>query len=239
MVLLKEACYVIMTEFMILVPGVSHVILCSRITHPIRVPFCIISSLFVLLDTFFLFFTVFRDPGRMNKNFTSEDPQAVVQISNQTFTLKSCTTCKTLKDLRTHHCKVCDYCVDRLDHHCPWVANCIGRNNHRTFILLLTCTSLNSVYMIIANSFELTLLDPPPGKYGGEAVLIIYSIVLGWSIISLLFYQLCLIMKNRTTHEHRRKLFKANPFDYGAFKNCKVFWSMKRDFAVPLTLNRT
>lgn len=239
MVLLKEACYVILTEFMILVPGIAHVVLCSRITHVIRIPFCVISGVFVLLDSFFLFFTVFKDPGRLPKNFTSEEPQVIVEISDQKFTLKSCITCKTLKELRTHHCKVCDYCIDRLDHHCPWVANCIGRKNHRSFILLLTCTSFHSIYMIISNSIELSILDPPPGGYGGEVILIIYSVVLGWSLLSLLFYQLCLILKNQTTHEHRRKLFSTNPFNYGLMKNCAAFWTMKKDNFVPVANNRT
>lgn len=225
----KEIGYVILAEMLILVPSISHIILSSRITSPMRIPLSIISAVFGFIDTFLLLYTSFKNPGRCSKCFTSEEQPGIVELGQETFSLKVCPTCKTLKDLRTHHCKVCDFCVDRLDHHCPWVANCIGRHNHRQFVLLLIFTTLHSCYLLIVNSLEMAFLDPPPGNYGGEIILIIISVVLGWSLASLLGYQLYLISKNMTTHEHRRKLFKKNPFSTTFCSNCMAFWKMTKE----------
>ena len=224
----NEILYVLLAELLIIAPNCAHIALSSFITHPIRKPLCIISSLFLIIDSFFLLLTVFKDPGRLPRNFTTVDSPVVIQIKDQTFTMKPCITCKSLKDLRTHHCKICDYCVDRLDHHCPWVANCIGKRNHREFILLLISATINTLYMLIANSVEMTILHPPPGDFGGEIILVIYSIVFGWSVGSLLGYQLFLVGNNMTTHEHRRKLFSKNPFHVSFWRNCLSFWKMEK-----------
>ena len=55
------------------------------------------------------------------------------------------------------------------------------------------------------------------------------SVVFGWSIASLLGYQSYLIAKNQTTHEHRRRLFKVNPFYMSITKNCLAFWKMDKE----------
>ena len=225
----KELIYVLLAELFILIPSTAHIILCSHITTSLRIPFCVLSGLFAVIDSYFLLSTALRNPGYLPKCYTTIDLPIVVEVKNQTFTLKPCDTCKTLKDLRTHHCKVCDFCVDRLDHHCPWVANCIGRRNHRHFMLLLISTTLHCIYLFIGNVIEVSILHPPPGHYGGEAILIIISVVLGWSLGSLLCYQSYLVASNQTTHESRRKLFKTNPFYSSLFRNCVSFWKMSKD----------
>lgn len=223
----QEIFYVILAELFILVPSTAHIALSSRITHPIRLPFCVISGFFMIINSYFLLSTTLRDPGRLAKNFTTEDQPSTVEVNGQVFNTKVCPTCKIVKSLRTHHCKVCDCCVDRLDHHCPWVGNCVGRRNHRSFMLLLIFTTLHAGFMLAANIAEASILTPPPGGYGGEAILIIFSVVLGWSIASILGYQVFLVVKGKTTHEHRRKTFDKNPFDQGPWRNCLTFWTMK------------
>lgn len=225
----KEIFYVLVAEMLIIAPSTAHILLSSHITSPLKVPFCVISAFFILSDSYFLLSTALKNPGRLTKSYTTIDLPVVITIKDQTFTLKPCDTCKTTKDLRTHHCKVCDVCVDRLDHHCPWVANCIGLRNHRNFILLLISATLHCIYLFIANVLEIVLLHPPPGHYGGEIILLILSLVLGWSLASLLGYQSYLIAKNQTTHENRRRLFKTNPFASSTFTNCKRFWKMTKE----------
>jgi DHHC palmitoyltransferase len=224
-----EIFYVLFAEILIVVPSTVHIILSTYITSDMRIPLYILSGIFPCIDTYFLLSTAIRNPGRLPKNYTSYDVPTVIEIKGQTFTMYPCTTCKVTKDLRTHHCKICDYCVDRLDHHCPWVANCIGRRNHRQFILLLIFSFLHCFYLFTVNLIELIALQPPPGHYGGEIIIIIISLVLGWSLGSLLSYQLFLIINNQTTHENRRKLFKSNPFYISVWLNCYSFWKMKKE----------
>jgi hypothetical protein len=227
MCITNEVLYALLAEILILAPNCAHIGLSSQIDSTMRLPLCLVSAVFLVFNSFFLIATIFKDPGKMPKNYSTFDEPVVVKIGEQTFTMKPCTTCKSLKNLRTHHCKVCDYCVDRLDHHCPWVANCIGRGNHRLFLMLLICCTLNAVYMLVVNVVEMGMLKPPPGKFGGEIILVVYSVVMGWSVGSLLAYQLFLVCKNLTTHEHRRRLFSNNPFASGVWKNCAAFWKME------------
>jgi Uncharacterized protein containing DHHC-type Zn finger len=115
----KEVFYVLFAELLILIPSITHIILCSHITTSLRIPFCLLSGLFALIDTYFLLSTFLKNPGRFPKNYTTIEVPVVVELKGQTFTLMPCMTCKTIKFLRSHHCKICDFCVDRLDHHCP------------------------------------------------------------------------------------------------------------------------
>lgn len=55
---------------------------------------------------------------------------------------KWCSTCKTWRPPRAHHCRICNRCYERFDHHCPCMGTCIARGNHRFFILFLLAAGL-------------------------------------------------------------------------------------------------
>jgi len=62
-----------------------------------------------------------------------------------------CVVCRTVREMRSHHCKECGRCVRRLDHHCPWIDNCVGLGNQRSFYcfivsLLVTIASYYRVF---------------------------------------------------------------------------------------------
>ncbi|CAG9330998.1 unnamed protein product [Blepharisma stoltei] len=227
----NESIYLGIAILFITAPNIAHIILSALLEDSFAIPYLIITCSFFCLNIFLLFKTSCSNPGYLSKNSSlPEETTGVIEINGITVRLKLCNTCNILKPPRVHHCKVCDFCVDRQDHHCPWVANCIGRKNHREFVMLLLFSTLESAYLIVAELCVAIITDDPPGRYAGEIILIVYGAIMFWSVGGLLLYQLYLIFLNKTTHEHRRRIFgNDNPFKYGCCKNLLLFCSMKAE----------
>lgn len=207
---------------------------------PLQLIECIISPLLAALTSLALFKVSRTDPGFLPvsdkpphpSSLQGEDPGPHAMIKGVKTSLKFCTTCNTFRLPRSHHCRECNRCVRRLDHHCPWVRNCIGKLNHGFFVIFLL---LSNVYGCFIMATCLAALADDVTIYG-EILIVVLTGIMVWSLGGLTVYQLYLICKNMTTHEHLRRLFKAgNPYDERCKTNCWYFWKRgNEDFDICL-----
>lgn len=59
-----------------------------------------------------------------------------------------CEYCDKTVLRESKHCKRCDRCVRGFDHHCRFVNQCVGARNYRSFIVLVTLSSLDLAFML-------------------------------------------------------------------------------------------
>ncbi|PVU87475.1 hypothetical protein BB561_006312 [Smittium simulii] len=130
--------------------------------------------------------------------------------------LKYCETCKIYRPPRSTHCRLCDNCVEVEDHHCVWLNNCIGKRNYRYFYCFLLSTTLLCIFVLGFSLYHLLYisanLDQSSSSKFLQAIklspmsfaLFIYTIMFGWTILSLVIYHTYLVLFNMTTHEHIR-----------------------------------
>lgn len=50
--------------------------------------------------------------------------------------------CEFLMPYRARYCKTCEAVVAKFDHHCFWIGGCVGELNHRSFLLMLLCMTV-------------------------------------------------------------------------------------------------
>jgi len=126
------------------------------------------------------------------------------------FGLSQWNLCKICNGLvlppRAQHCKALNRCVSRYDHYCPWAGNAIGQNNYRFYILLLTYgvlavggvalgTSSTILWCFTSNCDDgllITILT---------MILLVVSIVIGYSLFNLWYFHMLLLRCNFTTKE--------------------------------------
>ena len=134
-------------------------------------------------------------------------------INEKTNKLSYCKTCNILRPPRAYHCPDCGICVEVHDHHCPWVGTCVGYRNHRYFVLFLFWTGTHAlVTFIICLSLFLgnpsTNMDDPVLMIA--KAIIVYTGCIALTLYGFLWYQLCLVVKNRSSNESLREKWNGN-----------------------------
>jgi len=107
---------------------------------------------------------------------------------------------------RAQHCKALNRCVSRYDHYCPWAGNAIGQNNYRFYILLLTYGVLAVGGVALGTSSTILLCFTSNCDDGLlitilTMILLVVSIVIGYSLFNLWYFHMLLLRCNFTTKE--------------------------------------
>ena len=124
-----------------------------------------------------------------------------------------------------------------MDHHCWWLGNCVGFGNHRAFLGYLLCQALLILSFGVLVAHGASMSPSPLGAIPvlsglGAACCVLMSSVLGLLSLSLLLFQIGLVLRGETTWEHLRrekinaaaKLPKGlRPYDRGPLQNCLTF----------------
>ncbi len=181
----------------------------------------------------------FLDPGYMPigpDEFVAESAQPA--LHEALLDTPRCVHCQARQPPRTKHCHDCGRCVRRMDHHCWWLGNCVGYNNHRLFIgyLAAQTTLLGWAAWLAAAAFgspSAARAAPVAGvSSGAAAVCVGFCAILGVLSLTLLVFQLMLVLRGETTWEHLRRerinfaeSLPANhrPYDNGPLPNVLSF----------------
>lgn len=142
----------------------------------------------------------------------------LLQLKKQTY----CFICDMVKPVRTHHCKTCKKCVQRMDHHCPWTGNCVGVDNVRYFIQFLFYASF-TLFVLYGVSLFVYAFSKVRADEVSDLVIkanCIFSMVIGFAIGYLFFYQIKNSFINLTTVEDNiENVSSIKPFDLGKREN--------------------
>mmetsp|Transcript_35849 Transcript_35849/g.82293 ORF Transcript_35849/g.82293 Transcript_35849/m.82293 type:complete len:391 (+) Transcript_35849:66-1238(+) len=163
-----------------------------------------------------------------------------VLLAGRLTKLKWCVTCNIYRPPRCTHCAVCDNCIERFDHHCPWIGNCIGKRNYRSFFGFLVTVAILNAFVFVTSTMHFSstcrdLLDQDDSMSKGTAVwnalgdsfttalLLLYSVAMGWFTSGMVLYHSYLVYTNQTTYEAVKGAFdgRMNPYSRGAQENCQ------------------
>lgn len=155
-----------------------------------------------------------------------------------------CSTCRTPRPLRTHHCRVCNDCIVRYDHHCAWVDNCIGASNTKAFALFLVYGSISilhfmsSVFSFCSRGGVGALLSASP-VVGSLQLMLVFGASLACLPCAVVLFSFLLstwvsIFRNCTTYEAQYDIEEAKGYNRGWLANCKeVLGPQKRLWLIP------
>lgn len=158
--------YLVGTWFFILVPAVSHFIVCTPYlvnNSYLAEPLCTLIAFLGAIG--FLLAASLTDPGiiprlalqraipglesavaqRINMpevEIEMDGPVPPLSQAQVDDGYKWCETCKVVRPPRASHCRDCDNCVLRFDHHCPFIGNCVGQRNYTYFTGFLISTGV-------------------------------------------------------------------------------------------------
>ncbi|KAI9002702.1 DHHC palmitoyltransferase-domain-containing protein [Gaertneriomyces semiglobifer] len=140
-----------------------------------------------------------------------------IYVRNTPITLKFCITCQLWRTPRTSHCSTCDRCVENHDHHCPWIANCVGKRNYRYFYTFICACSILSIYIFAFSLIGLLRISRATNQGFGHAItqrpvnfaLMLYSVLIGWSVVGMTCYHCWITCEGITTHEQLKQRFNS------------------------------
>lgn len=106
-----------------------------------------------------------------------------------------CGRCDSFKPAVSHHCRVCGRCIVRMDHHCPWMNNCIGAMNQKFFVLFLTYTTAQCIFVLVTLAVRVGTCAPEssveacfPGEEGRLAIGLVVLVGLGFLFVASMLY---------------------------------------------------
>lgn len=205
-------------------------------SNELNVAASIVPILFWIVIIGSLFSAAMIDPGIIPKDKSplsgSSPPKFVIVKDGVQY--KWCRTCHIYRPPRAKHCPICDNCVDKFDHHCPWVGTCIARRNYRFFLVFISTTLLESIYVFIFSVIHLTieadkhadgLMGAMTDEWGTMTAVVISFVAL-LPVGGLAGYHLYLVSINQTTNEEVNDVYKRtqNPFTRGQRYNCIEGW---------------
>jgi hypothetical protein len=197
-----------------------------------------------------LYLAAFLEPGIIPRNEFSVRAQLPPGATTEGIHgYKHCATCNVYRPPRSKHCSSCQNCVDSFDHHCPWTGNCIAKRNYRyfckfTFGMFIYCLAglVVSILVLIRETYidynsmknnrsyrHKTIEDNLLRSFTHAVednpialLLVIFTLITVWSLLSLTGYHLYLLVIGQTTNEHLRGVYQGtvNPFNKGFCGNC-------------------
>ena len=197
----------------------------------LNIIYIIISSIFFILNIFYMLKCGCTDPGILpkqieNKNYIIKKEKMRYKINGHILLLNYCYSCNIFRPPRTSHCSRCDNCVERFDHHCLWLGNCIGKRNYKYFYAFLLCLNLNCIFQIIF-CFYVEFLDIKKIKNKenkGYAFIISNGCIILYNILFIIIFigkflaqYTFLLFKNMTYIEYNKKKFKIYPQSINPF----------------------
>ena len=100
----------------------------------------------ILLTSWNFFRAITLDPGHVPRpsGETELKDQIEALVDATSFNgMNFCLPCLARRPLRSKHSHATQRCTARFDHYCPWVWNDVGFNNHRQFLLFVSCMVLS------------------------------------------------------------------------------------------------
>ena len=197
----------------------------------LNITYIIISSIFFILNVFYMLKSGCTDPGILpkqieNNNYIIKKEKMRYKINGHILLLNYCYSCNIFRPPRTSHCSRCDNCVERFDHHCLWLANCIGKRNYKYFYAFLLSLNLNCIFQIIfciyAEFLDIKKIKQKENKEYSFIILIgciiLYNLLFIIIFIGKFLAQYTLLLfKNMTYIEFNKKKFNIYPKDLNPF----------------------
>jgi palmitoyltransferase ZDHHC9/14/18 len=227
----------IMTVLLIFVPTLLfYIFVPGNFINNASIAIIYIFSLVTLILTLYTWFdAATTSPGYLRQNTHSEEEfnktEPTITLKDKQISLKFCTTCKAIRDVRSMHCNICGYCIKRHDHHCVFVANCVGENNTDKFVYFLLSVVAHSLTIMIPSILNISHAQVLNDKiyYNISLFLAIYSGLFFVAILFFLIFHTYLICKNRTTNEYIRNQYGDDLFDKGCGENFREVFSNKNN----------
>lgn len=117
--------------------------------------------------------------------------------------VKICSTCKTYKPPRAHHCTACRRCYLRYDHHCSLLNTCIGFHNYKFFYQFMAINLVSTLFFLVTIFIYVLAFEH---TYRSHTINYIVSMsLLGVEFVfnlALLIFHTGLIGMNETTIEY-------------------------------------
>ena len=168
------------------------------------------------------------DPGRQRgtpipiKKFSKAKIRKI--LGGEKYTLKYCSTCHLIRDIRTFHCSLCGLCIEKHDHHCNYLSNCVGVYNYRKFFTFLIFACMH-VSIIFFSCFHFIISQGDKNE-GYEWIAFLLTIIIIFAgffeifTVWMLFQQINTIIQNRTTREFIKNK-EYGIYNKGCKENCK------------------
>ena len=146
-------------------------------------------------------------------------------VGGHKYSLKYCTTCNVIRDIRTFHCDKCGLCIEKHDHHCGYLSNCVGVYNYRKFFFFIIIAFIHvSTISGTCINYIINFAGKPDVNFEWIIIFIIiimfFGAIFGFFIFWMIMQHIVTIVQNRTTREFiKHKQYKV--YDRGFKNNCK------------------
>ena len=171
------------------------------------------------------------DPGRQRGTPVSKTLYDFGKIKKivggKKYSLKYCTTCHLIRDIRTFHCNECGMCIEKHDHHCNYLSNCIGIYNYKKFFIFVinACIHVSILFLTSVHYIFFCQNDSEENE-GYEWITIFMTLITVFGgffeifTIWMLVQHTIIIVQNRTTREFIKNK-EYGIYNKGCKENCK------------------